>query len=164
MSTKTVIRTCKSQIQEIKEILYRLRWVLYYNGQPPINCHFCYLDHPTKNCPDRPVLKCFLCNSVGHSKYNCPTADLGPTCFKCNQRGHMKNDCDQNAVSPTPTHSTEKPKDQSSSSTDAQADQATLNQDQIHSSVNVLHELLDKCMLPSSGPSSPDLMKKVEDL
>ena len=70
----------------------------------------------------------------------------------------------KNAVSPTPTHSTEKPKDQSSSPTDAQADQATLNQDQIHSSVYVLHELLDKCMLPSSGPSSPDLMKKVEDL
>ena len=138
--------------------------VLYYNGQPPINCHFCYLDHPAKNCPDRPVLKCFLCNSVGHSKYNCPTADLGPTCFKCNRRGHMKNDCDQNTVSPTSTHSSEKPKDQSSSTTGTQSDQATLNQDQIHSSVNVLHELLDKCMLPSSGPSSPDLMKKVEEL
>ena len=76
----------------------------------------------------------------------------------------MKNDCDQNTVSPTSTHSSEKPKDQSSSTTGTQSDQATLNQDQIHSSVNVLHELLDKCMLPSSGPSSPDLMKKVEEL
>ena len=67
-------------------------------------------------------------------------------------------------MSPVPKHNTEKPKDQSSSTTGTQSDQATLNQDQIHSSINVLHELLDKCMLPSSGPSSPDLMKKVEDL
>lgn len=140
--------------------------VLYYNGQPPINCHFCYLDHPAKECPDRPVQKCFLCNSVGHTKYNCPTADLGPTCFKCNKRGHMKNNCDQNTKSPissVSSHSIEKPRDQSST-IDTKSDRVALNQDQTHTSVNVLHELLDKCMQPSSGPSSPDLMKKVEDL
>ena len=31
-------------------------------------------------------------------------------------------------------------------------------------SIQILHELLDKCIQPASGPTSPEILKKVEDL
>ena len=76
---------------------------------------------------------------------------MGPTCFKCSQRGHISYECNQshqtkhNDLSATgsSTPTTDQPKD---------------------SAVTILHELLDKCVQPSTGPPSPEILKKVEDL
>ncbi len=146
------------------------RVVLFYNGQPPVNCRICYENHSPMECPEKPQPKCFLCNQPGHTKHSCPSADIGPTCFSCNKRGHTKRNCNQLKINP---HITTDPK------TQKQPEATPQGQDDRHiegpsspstpanhaPQIHMLHELLDKCLDPkASGPSSPELLKRVENL
>ena len=161
--------------------------VLYYDGQSPPNCARCHLDdHQARECPDKPQFKCFLCNQVGHSKQQCPTAELGPTCFRCNKRGHTKRFCLENKAPIAAKEIQDKPKQdkpkqmrpqvpvpsqkpaetQSKARAETRA-AATSNpkQDEPQAqAINILHELINKCTNPAEGPTSPDVLKKVEDL
>jgi len=73
---------------------------LYYNGQHVICSHCHALEHQVKECTERPKPKCNLCLQEGHTKNNCPTAQLWPTCFRCKNRGHMSYGCPRNDPRP----------------------------------------------------------------
>ena len=55
-------------------------WTIY-NGQHVICSHCHALEHQVKECTKRPKPKCNLCLQEGHTKNNCPTAQLWPTCY-----------------------------------------------------------------------------------
>ena len=64
---------------------------------------------------------------------------------------------------PRSTPNVEKSGIQSPTTLDTHSDKV-VDKEMNHSPINILHELLDKCTQPSSGPSSPELLKKVEEL
>lgn len=148
--------------------------VLYYDGQAPPNCARCYLDgHNARDCPDKPQFKCFLCNMIGHSKQQCPSADLGPTCFKCNKRGHTKRFCEEKEnqenpkqVRPQPPVPQKPAKSQTKPCAESRAATPISKKDEPRQAqtINILHELIDKCTNPAEGPTSPEVLKKVENL
>jgi hypothetical protein len=143
----------------VSKKLIDIEVVLYYTGQPEMNCRYCHSpEHIISSCPSKPRVKCYLCGTVGHVQQRCPDRERGPMCFKCHNYGHKSYECVDGPKSQT-TKPTQKP-DTSNKNSDITATTPTTQR--AAQATALAQELIDHCLYNNS--KSPEILNKVKAL